>query len=465
MPKQITVKQGDTLNSISQAQGFKNYRDAGITSVPSGNFDLIRPGDVITFGDTKQAPGMLQTTTAPRIQGKRDGTALTDRTTSIQTNKDNQNAAKLAQDTIDAQKKDTTPVVDTTTTAPAVDPQITAANAKHEADITAANDQLESAKALLNTSTQALIDNIKTIYNNRLAQMKASNEALLGTVTQSGLRSGRARYLPTTQAKILSDEESKANLRMGQLEGEMLSLISKAENARSKGDLKLLNDNMNALDKIDTQLQDTVQGIQRLAVQKQAEQRLRDKLEFDQQQTDIQTGIDKSKSYAKVMIGTLDTLKTPEEKTAYIQQVADKIDVDPNILLADIKDASVKDKKASADISNIESLMSNRKRQTEISAYKAETARQKQDKPKTKSGYSLETENILRNVSTLSDVPDANKEQVKSELQKLGFYEDIPPKWFVDFKNSEVKQPLPPKKIKTDWKDYTGKVLSDNNSI
>lgn len=48
-----TVKKGDTLNSIVQGQGFKNYKEAGITSVPSGNFDLIRPGEVITIGNGK----------------------------------------------------------------------------------------------------------------------------------------------------------------------------------------------------------------------------------------------------------------------------------------------------------------------------------------------------------------------------------------------------------------------------
>lgn len=51
-----TVKAGDTLNSIAQAQGYANYREAGITSVPSGNFNLIRPGDVITIGGKATTP-------------------------------------------------------------------------------------------------------------------------------------------------------------------------------------------------------------------------------------------------------------------------------------------------------------------------------------------------------------------------------------------------------------------------
>ncbi len=53
------VKSGDTLNSIVQQYGFKNYKEAGITSVPSGNFDLIRVGDSITIGNA--APPAPQT--------------------------------------------------------------------------------------------------------------------------------------------------------------------------------------------------------------------------------------------------------------------------------------------------------------------------------------------------------------------------------------------------------------------
>ncbi len=41
------VRFGDTLNLISIKYGFLNYKIAGINSVPSGNFDLIRPGDII----------------------------------------------------------------------------------------------------------------------------------------------------------------------------------------------------------------------------------------------------------------------------------------------------------------------------------------------------------------------------------------------------------------------------------
>jgi len=76
-PFTYTVQPGDYrgLNYIAQQHGFSNYGEAGITSVPSGNFNLIRPGDVITFGQQPRVgqsnPGIVST------QGYRDQLNLT----------------------------------------------------------------------------------------------------------------------------------------------------------------------------------------------------------------------------------------------------------------------------------------------------------------------------------------------------------------------------------------------------
>lgn len=43
------VQAGDTLNTIAQKYGFPDYIKAGISSVPSGNFDFIKVGDVIVI--------------------------------------------------------------------------------------------------------------------------------------------------------------------------------------------------------------------------------------------------------------------------------------------------------------------------------------------------------------------------------------------------------------------------------
>jgi cytochrome c-type protein NapB len=59
------VKSGDTLNEIVHNLGFKSKKDAGITSVPSGNFDLLRVGDVIKYKDSfiaEETLGLRKTT-------------------------------------------------------------------------------------------------------------------------------------------------------------------------------------------------------------------------------------------------------------------------------------------------------------------------------------------------------------------------------------------------------------------
>lgn len=62
-PFQYTVQSGDYrgLNDIVRRFGFQDYQQAGISAVPSGNFDLIRPGDVINFGNQpRNMPGQNQ---------------------------------------------------------------------------------------------------------------------------------------------------------------------------------------------------------------------------------------------------------------------------------------------------------------------------------------------------------------------------------------------------------------------
>lgn len=68
MAETYKVKAGDTLNSIAKQYGFNTYKEAGITEVPSGNFDMIRVGDQITIGGAKPAgsgaaPAPTSTTT------------------------------------------------------------------------------------------------------------------------------------------------------------------------------------------------------------------------------------------------------------------------------------------------------------------------------------------------------------------------------------------------------------------
>lgn len=47
----VTNQDSGGLNTIANRFGFDNYKSAGVASVPSGNFDQIKAGDVIHFGN------------------------------------------------------------------------------------------------------------------------------------------------------------------------------------------------------------------------------------------------------------------------------------------------------------------------------------------------------------------------------------------------------------------------------
>ena len=72
MALKYKVQQGDTLNKIASQFGFDNYKKAGISSVPSGNFDLIRPGEEITLGNVQGGGDVSPIKTTPPALGSTD---------------------------------------------------------------------------------------------------------------------------------------------------------------------------------------------------------------------------------------------------------------------------------------------------------------------------------------------------------------------------------------------------------
>lgn len=69
MPRQVTVKQGDTLNSLAKSLGFNSYQEAGATGFKSGNPNLIYPNEVITFNNAPDAPAPAPAMPAPSSVG------------------------------------------------------------------------------------------------------------------------------------------------------------------------------------------------------------------------------------------------------------------------------------------------------------------------------------------------------------------------------------------------------------
>ena len=55
-----TVQPGDTVKNIALKLGFHSIEEAGIDSVPSGNLNLIYPGDVIHYFMKKKKKRFVQ---------------------------------------------------------------------------------------------------------------------------------------------------------------------------------------------------------------------------------------------------------------------------------------------------------------------------------------------------------------------------------------------------------------------
>lgn len=67
------VQTGDTLNIIAVKYSFSNYKMAGITSVPSDNFDLIKRGDIITIGNANEAVNLASSASSTSVSKKEIG--------------------------------------------------------------------------------------------------------------------------------------------------------------------------------------------------------------------------------------------------------------------------------------------------------------------------------------------------------------------------------------------------------
>lgn len=79
MATQYTVKQGDTLNSIAQGAGYKDYAAAGITGFD--NPDMIKPGQILTIGGgstSQEVPGIGTLKITPKTIPTTSGVGATE---------------------------------------------------------------------------------------------------------------------------------------------------------------------------------------------------------------------------------------------------------------------------------------------------------------------------------------------------------------------------------------------------
>lgn len=278
------VKQGDTLNAVAQAHGFANYKDAGISSVPSGNFDMIRPDEEITLGNydpnkvttvpTKTSP--IISSTDNQQQFRNDSTSIDTLIGSLNTKVDPVTGQKTdVKETTTTDTKTGLPKTETTaetTTGNAIFDNLQkeakvksdALLAKQEEDKVSYNNLWNTSLANLNATTQNAINTINTTYDKRIKEQQRINTLNIARVQAYGLGNG-GQYTPIAFSDAVTDRELEASDNISALESQRNDLINKAKFARDEGETALMRKNLEDLQKIDDNINKQLKDVMAIA--------------------------------------------------------------------------------------------------------------------------------------------------------------------------------------------------------
>lgn len=377
-----TVKQGDTLNSIANRYGFKNYKEAGVSAVPSGNFDVIKEGEQITLGNYD--PNNIKTfqNTPPIVSsldnkaeflnnsdkitkidnafsgiynGKNvsvtgykdnpDGTTtnyLSDGTTSKVTN------TKNADGTITQKEVETTgdPVYDALlkqNKEEAVKLETEKANKK--ADYEAL---FNTSLANLDATAKSTIDRINTSYDQRIKEQERINRLNVDRVKAYGLASG-GQYTPIDFGDAVSMREQEGSDKIKSLESERTNLIAQAKVARDNGSSQLLRQKLQDLDKVDNDIRKQLNEVE--AESDKRYKMLRD-IRLDEEKKAKER---RDKAVARIssiapMYSAQYEKMTPEEKNQFILSIVNQTGLDYATTYGALEGGMLKNKKDKLDL-------------------------------------------------------------------------------------------------------------------
>lgn len=382
------VQKGDTLNSIANRYGFKNYKEAGISAVPSGNFDLIREGEDITLANYNPKDVTPIGSTPPVVSSKdnaqqyREDSNILDNVIGNQTKANDANTTKEG----DTTKKDPAvfaPNLDTngkqvgdergyTETGNAVTDAygkfISSLQAKADQYNAEADASKENYKSLYTTSlsaidatAQATIDRINTTYDKRVEEQKRINAINIGRVKAYGLGNG-GQYVPLQYSDAVSNREQEASDKISSLESQRTSLIAEAKSARDAGASKLLRDKLADLDRIDSELRKTLADVEKEANDQYKLLRDLRKEEETKHQEQIKKMLANLTAIAPQYADEYEQMST-EEKDAFVQKLVEQTGLEYASVYATLESAVAgvtekeqKSRKAEADIKASEAL-------------------------------------------------------------------------------------------------------------
>lgn len=337
MPFSYTVKAGDTANAIANRYGFANYKEAGISTPASGNFDLIKEGETLNLGNYN--PNNVQgfKSTPPIISSQDNKAEYMQNSTKLD---GILGAFKGITPEVTTEKKTTvTPTKETVTTETDVtgDPLYDrlSKEAKAKEDALNADALLKKAEreslyqtdlANLDEQTASRINSINLTYDKLDAQQARINKLNTDRTLAYGLANG-GQYTPMDFTGAVSTIEQEGADKMAKLNNERNQLINEAKVARNKGASMLLKEKLDQLDKVDTNIRTTLSDVNtRLNSTYTAMRKVIDEQEKKQKAVRLET-ISKISGIAPRYKDDYDKM-TPEQKTKFIEEVALQTGID-----------------------------------------------------------------------------------------------------------------------------------------
>lgn len=384
------VKKGDTLNSIAQRYGFSNYKQAGISSVPSGDFNLIREGEQVTLGNYDPN----------KVQGISTGSSVISSTDNAQAFKNNSNeldrllgSQNQPQDTNNVDNTNNKNTDTTTTTkdklsvdengqlltGDPVQAKLAEAEAKRraQAEKDAERQKKEYEKlfktqlASIDATANATTLRINDTYSKRLEEQARINDLNIARVKAYGLGGG-GRFTPVSFGDAITNREREASDKITSLERERDNLIAQAEQARREGESALLESKLNNIFDVEAQLRSNLQQIEKDAEAQYKLLREYREEEEAKHQEDVKKMQEKLAVIATQYGEDIDNM-TPEEKDAFITELANKTGLDYATVFTSIQSGrqqgildSLEIEKKKADIDASKAL----KNQRDASTYK-----------------------------------------------------------------------------------------------
>lgn len=358
-----TVKAGDTLNSIAQQYGYKDYKEAGITSVPSGDFNLIRPGETIEFNGSSSNVGQFSSTPIvtsldSKQQFDKNSTEL-DKIVNAPVLPDdiNQTAAEG-----DATKTDTTTTTTTKTGDKTFDAYRESADAaklkaQEEADgVLKEYDSLYKLElAAIDAKTKATVNSLKESFAQRIEEQKRINTVNVDRVKAYGLASGSAQYMPIMWSDAITERERKGAEEIKGLERERQNLIDLAKAAQREGNAALLEQRIKDYNSVKDKLNKRLGEIE---TESQKQYEMLRKLR-QEQEAEFQKKKDEAKlrlqAYYRLNKDEVENL-TPDEKEALVNTLSAKYGFENYEVLGVIEAATAVDYdalKSEAEIAKI----------------------------------------------------------------------------------------------------------------